>query len=320
MLNEKGFQKLPFEGTATWLLDESGIAYGFRTDLAPLMSELQADGSTFLEAIEKESLAYIKACGDRSYKDIEANNRGRHWYMVIGVDRQLSELPKLTLFHRQHLEQTRKLLEPHTATSRLIAMGKCSKFASGVLRARFPFVAQRVDRCKAKLLEMGCEWATPLFECFYNFCINGLRGEVRGVSTEPHVDGKNLALMLCVVFVWGRFAHGEKAWLVLWEAKLIIEIPPGVLLFYPSSLFIHFNVDLTDLQIVTTSDGSQPTPQNSHPLTGVEGRGSIVLFNQASMFQLAELGCTIKEAKARGILSTCDNSEHIASLPTVSTQ
>ncbi len=43
----------------------------------------------------------------------------------------------------------------------------------------------------------------------------------------------------------GTFAYKEKAWLVLWEAGLIIELPPGVLLFYPSSLFVHFNVDIT---------------------------------------------------------------------------
>ena len=70
-----------------------------------------------------------------------------------------------------------------------------------------------------------------------------------------------------------------------------------------------------DCTVVTTEDGSDPTPDNSSPLTGVKGRGSIVLFNQATMFQLAELGCTVKEAKNMGIRSTCDNSSHIASLP-----
>ena len=43
----------------------------------------------------------------------------------------------------------------------------------------------------------------------------------------------------------GKFDHKEKAWLVLWEAKLIIEIPPGALILYPSSLFLHFNVDIS---------------------------------------------------------------------------
>ena len=83
-----------------------------------------------------------------------------------------------------------------------------SKFVSEVLRARFPKVAERIDDCEAKLKAMGCEWATPLFGRFHNYCINGPRAQVLGVSTEPHVDGKNLALMLCGVFVWGEFHIG----------------------------------------------------------------------------------------------------------------
>ena len=41
----------------------------------------------------------------------------------------------------------------------------------------------------------------------------------------------------------------------------------------------------------------------------------MVFFNQATMFQLAELGCTVKEAKKLGIKSTCDNIPQINSLP-----
>lgn len=84
------------------------------------------------------------------------------------------------------------------------------------------------------------------------------------MSTKPHVDGKNLALMMCVVFVWGKhrrgfsnlvdltslqgdFKHEEKAWLVLWEAKVIIQLPPGIFLFYPSALFTHFNCDISGM-------------------------------------------------------------------------
>lgn len=40
------------------------------------------------------------------------------------------------------------------------------------------------------------------------------------------------------------FNSSERAWLVLWEAKVIIQLAPGVLMLYPSSLFTHFNVDI----------------------------------------------------------------------------
>ena len=69
----------------TWLVDGNGIAYGLRTDLPKWIVEL-------LPLFEDECLNYIKACGDRAWKDIEANNRGRHWYMVVGADRQISEV------------------------------------------------------------------------------------------------------------------------------------------------------------------------------------------------------------------------------------
>lgn len=42
----------------------------------------------------------------------------------------------------------------------------------------------------------------------------------------------------------GNFDHKRKAWLVIWEAGVIIEIPAGVFIAYPSSLFYHFNWDI----------------------------------------------------------------------------
>ena len=76
---------------------------------------------------------------------------------------------------------------------------------SDIMRTRFPALARRVDRCEEKLREQGHDHVSPQFECFYNFCINGPQKDVLGVCTEPHVDGKNLALMFCAVFVWGSY-------------------------------------------------------------------------------------------------------------------
>ncbi len=72
---------------------------------------------------------------------------------------------------------------------------------------------------------------------------------------------------------------------------------------------------MIDLQFVTTADGSRPTPQNCSPLEGVAGRGSVVFFNQATMFQLAENGRSVKDARARGESTSCDNAEHLYRLP-----
>lgn len=129
----------------------------------------------------------------------------------------------------------------------------------------------------------------------------------------------------------GSFDSKQKAWLVIWEAGLIIELPAGVFLYYPSAIFFHFNIDLSgipsilcetpstanvlhiDLQdYIVVTNGEQPTPQNSTPLGHGEGRGSCVFFSQASMFQTAELGVpTVAEARRRGMDATSDAQELI---------
>ncbi|KAI0694477.1 hypothetical protein C8T65DRAFT_698961 [Cerioporus squamosus] len=306
------FKTLFHSNRTMYLVDGKGTAFGLVTDIPAWMykPEVVWGGRNFLEQVPCECIGYRDRCGDRTEADINANSRGPHWYNVAGVDRQIKGAPGLTSHHVDHMKETTDMLQKHTAIYRLIT------YASSILKMRFPSLADRVDRCAQKLAEQGWEHAMPMFGYWYNFCINCPRPNSNlGVSTLPHVDGKNLALMVCAVFVWGKFNSKEKAFLVLWEARLIIELPVGVLILYPSSLFIHFNIDLSTLHVVTTQDGSLPTPANSTPLQNVEGRGSIVMFNQASMFQLAELGCTVKEAQQAGKTSTCDNSGHVSCLP-----
>ncbi|PIL26012.1 hypothetical protein GSI_11766 [Ganoderma sinense ZZ0214-1] len=151
-----------------------------------------------------------------------------------------------------------------------VAIQRLIGWAKNIFMLNFPILAARVIACQAKLEAMGYppHIAQPQYGLWYNFCINGPRGEVKGVSTQPHADAKNLAIMMCVVFVYGKFNSKEKAWLVLWEAELIIEVPVGVLIYYPSALFTHFNVDMTDLKIVTTHDGAVPTQKTASALHG----------------------------------------------------
>lgn len=147
---------------------------------------------------------------------------------------------------------------------------------------------------------------SPDFGTFWNWGLNAPRPG--GVDCLPRVDAKNLALGIYIVFVYGVFNHLEKAWLVIWEAGVCLQLPPGVFVLYPSSIFFSFNIDLSSkVQIVTTPNGEFPTPENSTPLPqssplsrpdevsqedwdAGNGRGSVVWFNQASMFQTSETG------------------------------
>jgi hypothetical protein len=45
-----------------------------------------------------------------------------------------------------------------------------------------------------------------------------------------------------------NFNHSQRSWLVLWEAGVVVELPPWVVAIYPSSLFYHFNVDIAGEQ------------------------------------------------------------------------
>lgn len=47
-----------------------------------------------------------------------------------------------------------------------------------------------------------------------------------------------------------QFEHKYKSWLVLLEAVIVIELPPWVVLLYPSSLPHHFNVDVDSMSFL----------------------------------------------------------------------
>ncbi|KAK7047521.1 hypothetical protein VNI00_006287 [Paramarasmius palmivorus] len=57
----------------------------------------------------------------------------------------------------------------------------------------------------------------------------------------PHRDTKNLAFGWCAVCALGNFDYKKGSHLVLWDCKLVIEFPPGAVVFIPSSVCCHFN-------------------------------------------------------------------------------
>src|SRR5437667_11118 len=41
-----------------------------------------------------------------------------------------------------------------------------------------------------------------------------------------------------------KFNDSACTWLVIWELGVVIQLPPWVFAAYPSSLFLHFNIDV----------------------------------------------------------------------------
>ncbi|KAG1726937.1 hypothetical protein EDB19DRAFT_1914433 [Suillus lakei] len=211
--------------------------------------------------------------GSFSESEMEGHARGRHWFSLCGHDRNSKLKPSLSAWHLANCKAIDQLWTPAGAVSQISSM------MNAVFQEEFPLLARRAG--------------------------------VRRVHCSPHVDWKNIAIGICVIFIYGDFNSKERSWLVIWEAGLVIEMPAGVFVMYPSSLFFHFNVDMCDLQFVCTN-GSLPTEDNSSRLDGGDGRGSCVWFNQATMFQSAELGfTTVADARRAGAPCTSNASSLI---------
>ncbi|KAL0064995.1 hypothetical protein AAF712_007986 [Marasmius tenuissimus] len=267
-----------------------------------------------------------------SEADMKKNLRGEHFFCIAGHDRNNKEKPALSQWHMAN----KALLELFFAKGE--PLEQLTDYGCRLVWNVFRPIAERFKKCGEEMeRKFGIR---PLYGgLFFNFCLNGARmsgpNPVPRVFCEPHIDFKNLALAICMIFVYGHFNHREKCWIVIWEAGVALELPMGVFVLYPSSLFLHFNVDLSNLNFVVT-DGERPTKGNSRPLECLcrnsqadhgedwekaHGRGSMVWFNQASMFQTTELGYnTIAQASAAGAQTTCDAEEWLGSgiFPSVS--
>ncbi|KAL0578309.1 hypothetical protein V5O48_003686 [Marasmius crinis-equi] len=305
-----------------FVADGNGYTLIFRSHITEHMLK------TLLPLVNKTARLFMTEVKPPSDEDMRKNLRGRHFFCTAGHDRNNKEKPALSQWHQANA----------AALERFFAEGQpleeLTRYGCKIVRRVFPAIVKRFEACAKKI---GIQ---PLYGgLFFNFCLNGVRMDapnpVPRVFCEPHIDFKNLALAICMVFVYGHFNHHEKCWIVIWEAGVALELPMGVFVLYPSSLFLHFNVDAANLNIVAT-DGEKPTKENSKSLNclcgntqsdhdeswkNADGRGSMVWFNQSSMFQTTELGYnTVAQARAAGAETTCNVDEWLEKgiFPTVS--
>ncbi|KAL0569648.1 hypothetical protein V5O48_012310 [Marasmius crinis-equi] len=274
--------------------------------------------TTLLPQVNLAARKFMQAVKWPSEEDMAENLRGEHFFCIAGHDRNNKEKPALSQWHLLNAA----VLDSFFAKGEPLEV--LTRYGCQLVRNVFPPIAERFERCG---MEMEKKFGIkPLYGgLFFNFCLNGVRmkgpNPIPRVFCKPHVDFKNLALAVCMVFVYGHFNHREKCWIVIWEAGVALELPMGVFVLYPSSLFLHFNVDVANLNFVVT-DGERPTKENSKPLNCLcgnpeadhgeaweraQGRGSMVWFNQASMFQTTELGYnTVAQARAANATTECN--------------
>ena len=61
---------------------------------------------------------------------------------------------------------------------------------------------------------------------------------------KQHTDFNNLPFRICSIYGAGRYKSKEGGHLVLWEAGLVIEFPPGSTILIPSTILTHSNVSV----------------------------------------------------------------------------
>jgi hypothetical protein len=89
-------------------------------------------------------------------------------------------------------------------------------------KKRFPKIAKRFETCREAL---GID-KKEVYGYFFNFCLNAARPGVgiKRVHCRPHVDWKNLAIGICVLFI-----YGEQSMIISFEflsCQLIFEFCP----------------------------------------------------------------------------------------------
>ncbi|KAJ6512270.1 hypothetical protein C8R47DRAFT_1064866 [Mycena vitilis] len=214
--------------------------------------------------------------------------RGPHFPCIIGYHRQSAKKPFLTSWHQKNKADVDAFLAL-PITQRII------KWVSSVVKLVFPGVAASFEKEAAIILDTY--GIAPQFGLFWNLCLNAaFEGQDR-IHCDPHADRKNrigVCGVLTHILRGGEgFNHFQRTWLVIWEAGVVIQLPPWVLVLYPSALFYHFNIDIDQLEFVSTEGTVDwPTRDNSRPVVAGDewGRGSMVFFNQSTMTQTAFTG------------------------------
>ncbi|TFK58991.1 hypothetical protein BDN72DRAFT_906238 [Pluteus cervinus] len=177
----------------------------------------------------------------------------------------------------------------------------------------FPGVAVRYQLKTEAWREKTKGKIRSMFGTFDNYCWNACFWGQERVQCKPHTDHKNVVGVWVVIIYelpGAHFDHKTRSWLVIWDAGIIVEAPPWTALIYPSSLFLHFNVDIQDIDVLTLDGDIAPTLEERErwEKSSKAGRGSIVFFNQASMFHIETGETTLTEANAKGLPSKWDLS------------
>ncbi|KAJ7020949.1 hypothetical protein C8F04DRAFT_1274271 [Mycena alexandri] len=279
---------------STVFVDSAGVIFMFRSSR---VSYLRDNADKIEDAITELCSADLKSPAVRA--QCKGGMRGDHLPKILGHQRQSATRPQLNAWHAHNPKAAETFINDSTIQSLMYK----NRHQHGY--NKFPGVAARfLADARWHEERYGIK---PLFGLFWNMCINAWFPGQKGIHCDPHADKKN-QIGVCVLFIYVlktglNFNHTQRTWLVIWEAVVVVELPPWTIAMYPSALLYHFNIDVDEIQFVTTEGNARPTRENARPIVDGDdcGRGSCVFFNQSTMRQGPATGFdTIAQAKLHG--------------------
>ncbi|KAF5323177.1 hypothetical protein D9619_013732 [Psilocybe cf. subviscida] len=246
------FLPIYYLGKSTMLLDKEGRCFAFRTAQIPFLQSGQ-------ELFHAATLLLLAAelVSQRAVEKHRLGLRGGHFPCIIGHHRQYTKKSELTEWHRSNMDRVNAFMKTEI-------IEHATRYVSRTVEIIFPGVAERM-RASAKW-QYGRWRIRPMFGLFYNLCVNGIFPTSRGSTASP----TSISRMLSA----NPFQPPPSLWVVLWEAGVAIELPPWVILIYPSSLLHHFNVDALDFQFVMVDGTERPTRKTQPLLSMLMGAGA----------------------------------------------
>ncbi|KAJ3501898.1 hypothetical protein NMY22_g18766 [Coprinellus aureogranulatus] len=152
--------------------------------------------------------------------------------------------------------------------------------------ASVAFFAPRLHQDMHQHIESLLERMPSLVPNFFKNCFSACAFNFGPrVVTFPHVDSMHLALGWCAVTALGDYGYINGGHLVLVEAKLVIQFPPGATIVRPSAIVTHANapiqtdeirLSLTNTSLayfsVMSTTASAPRPSLSKRIQGAMRR------------------------------------------------
>ncbi|THU92560.1 hypothetical protein K435DRAFT_758143 [Dendrothele bispora CBS 962.96] len=171
----------------------------------------------------------------RSNISSKEHRRGQFMCRDVGVSHSTDTAKPYNLVHNEKETQTLDTLCQHKIFKRL------SGFANSIFATWAPRLYSYYSTCQKKLLESDPSLKPPFPNSIWSTATFDFGPQT---ICFPRVGDSNLPFEWCAIWALGDYDPKQSAHLILWDLRLVIEFPPGSLVFIPSGILVRSNVSI----------------------------------------------------------------------------